>query len=250
VSQIEPASTGGDAVPKALEMEEMSEMSDDDYAHGASEDEAAPEDAIVFEEDLVEMDVMEASMTAFGSVNCGEFGASKSAVGSASVAGDADIERSVVGAISAESLSLTQGAALAMVVSGDAAVSQGGASVIVAKSVEIEKGAACCVVAGDASVARSWVGFMAARNAQISDDSRVIIDTRAGLIIGAFLFGGLGLLAVATYLGARRIAERMPHLPHLPHLPSMAQMPHVADLRRIAESPAVAAMIARLRHAS
>ncbi len=221
-------------------------MSDDDYAHGTGESEAAPDDAIVFEEDFVDVDVMEASMTAFGSVNCGEFGASKSAVGSASVAGDADIERSVVGAINAESVTLTQGAALAMVVSGDAAISQGGASVVVARSVEIETGAACCVIAGDASVARSWVGFMAARNAQISDDSRVIIDTRAGLIIGAFLFGGLGLLAVATYLGARRIAERMPHLPHLP---SMAQMPHLADLRKMADSPAVAAMIARMRHA-
>jgi hypothetical protein len=105
----------------------------------------------------------------------------------------------------------------------------------------------CCVVAGDASVARSWVGFMAARNAEISDDSRVIIDTRAGLIIGAFLLGGLGLLAVATYLGARRIAERMPHLPHLPHMP---QMPHLADLRRLPDLPAISAMVAKMRHAA
>jgi hypothetical protein len=133
-----------------------------------------------------------------------------------------------------------------MVVSGDVSISQGCSSIVVARSVDIDTGGACCVVAGDASVARSWVGFMAARNAQISDDSRVIIDTRAGLIIGAFLFGGLGLLAVATYLGARRIAERTPHLPHLPHLP---QMPHLAELRKLSESPAVAAMIARLRHA-
>jgi hypothetical protein len=235
--------------PVALEVKEMSQMSDDDYAHGTGEDEATPEDATVFEDEFVDVDVVEASMTAFGSVNCGEFGATKSAIASAEVAGDADITMSMVGAVSAESVSLKQGATFAMVASGDAAISQGCSSVIVAKSVDMETAGACMVVAGDASVARSWVGFMAARNAQFSDDSRVIIDTRAGLIIGAFLFGGLGLLAVATYLGARRIAERMPHLPHLPHMPHMRQMPQLAHLRKLQEMPAVAEMIAKLRHA-
>jgi hypothetical protein len=230
-----------------LEVKEMSLMSDDDYAHDTGETEAESDDTAVFEDEFVDVDIMEASMTAFGTVSCGEFGATQSAIASASVAGDADISSSLVGAVSAESATLRQGAALAMVVSGDAAISQGGASLIVAKSVEMETAGVCCVVAGDASVARSWVGFMAARNAEISDDSRVIIDTRAGLIIGAFLLGGLGLLAVATYLGARRIAERRPHLPHLPHMP---QMPHLADLRRLPDLPAISAMVAKMRHAA
>ncbi|HEY5483753.1 MAG TPA: hypothetical protein VIK31_08075 [Propionibacteriaceae bacterium] len=229
-------------------------MSDDDYAQGTGETEDAPDDFAPdeedFEDDFVDVDIMEASMTAFGTVSCDEFGATQSAIASASVAGDAEISSSLVGAISADSAGLRQGAAVAVVVSGDAALSQSATSLVVARSVEMETVGACCVIASDVTVARSWVGFMAARNAEISDDSRVIIDTRAGLIIGALLFGGLGLLAVATYLGARRIAERIPRLPHMPHLPQMPQMPHLADLPHLPDLPALGAMVARIRRAA
>ena len=229
-------------------------MSDDDYAHGTGETEApedfAADDAEEFDDDFVDVDIMEASMTAFGTVSCDEFGATQSAIASASVAWDAEISASIVGALSADSIGLRQGAAAAMVVSGDAAVSQSFSSVVVARSVEMESSGACCVVTGHATVARSWVGFMAARNAEISDDSRVIIDTRAGLIIGALLFGGLGLLAVATYMGARRIAERIPRLPNMPHLPQMPNMPHLADLPHMPDLSAVAAMVSKMRRAA
>ncbi len=221
-------------------------MSDDDYAHGTGDDDLAPEDD--FDDDAmmtaeVEVDIMEASMTAFGSVVCEEFGAKASAIASAAVSGEADISGSMVGAVSAENASLHRSIALATVASGDAAVSQSAACAIVARSVDVDTAGVCCMVTSEATVARSWVGFMAARNAELSDDSRVIIDTRAGLIIGALLFGGLGLLAVATYLGARKIAERIPHLPHLPHMPSLPEMPHMPEM------PRMAAMVARMRHA-
>jgi hypothetical protein len=246
----------------------MSQMSDEDYAHGMGEADEGPEgsnaeDEEMLEDDFVDVDIMEASMTAFGSVSCDEFSARASAIASAAVAGDAEISASVVAALTADSVALRQGGAMAMIVSGDAAVSQGGAQVIVARHVELESSGAGVLVAGDASVARSWVGFMAARNAEISDDSRVIIDTRAGLIIGGLLFGGLGLLAVAVYLGAHRISGRMPHLPRLPgmqgshgmhgHLhPQMhAHMhrPSLADLPKLPDMSAFTDMIAKLRNA-
>lgn len=234
--------------------------SDDEYTQGAEPGMAAPFDATdqsdedLYEDDFTDVDIMEASATAFGQVFCDEFGATGSAIASASVAGDAEITGSVIGALSADGVAMRQAAAMAMVVSGDVAVSQGGASLIVARHVEVETGGACCIVASEASVARSWVGLMAARNATISDDSRVIIDTRAGLIIGAFLFGGLGLLAAATYLGARRVADRMPHLPRLPHMGHMQRMaemhmPHLGNLPKMPDLSAMTEAIAKLRHA-
>lgn len=212
----------------------------------------SPEDETAFDGDFVDVDIMEATATVFGSVMCEEFSAQGSAIASASVAGDAEISASAIGAVSADTVAMRQAAATVMVVSGDVAVSQGGAALIVARQVEVETGGACCVVASEATVARSWVGFMAARNATISDDSRVIIDTRAGLIIGAFLFGGLGLLAVATFLGARRIADRMPRMPRMPHMPHMQdiRMPHMADLPKMPDLSGVTDLIAKLRRAS
>jgi hypothetical protein len=227
----------------------MDPMSDEESVQGTD---AMDEDE-TFADDFVDVDIMEASMTAFGSVSCDEFVATQSAMATVAVAGDAEIAGSVIGALSADGVALRQGGACAMLVDGDAAVSQGAAAVIVAQNVELESSGAGILVTGDATLARSWVGFMAARNAEISDDSRVIIDTRAGLIIGALLFGGLGLLAVATYLGARRIADRMPHLPHMPHMPQLPgnmRMPHVGDLHRLAGMPAFADMIAKIRGAA
>lgn len=213
-----------------------------------------PDDEEAFEDDFVDVDILEASTTAFGSVSCEELSATGSAIGNATVAGDAEITASLTGVLSADGVAMRQSAAAVMAVSGDAAISQGFASLIVARQVEIETGGACAVVTGEASVARSWVGFMAARNVDLSDDSRVIIDARAGLIIGALLFGGLGLLAVATYLGARRIASRMPHLPrlhHMGHMPRLGEMhiPHMGDMPKLPDLASVGEMIAKLRRA-
>jgi len=237
-------------------------MSDEDYAHGTGESDEEPggftaEDEAMRDDDFVDVDIMEASMTAFARVSCDEFSARGSAIASASVAGDAEISASVVAALTADSVALRQGGAVAVIVDADAALSQSAAQVVVARHVELESSGAGILVAGDAAVARSWVGFMAARNAEFSDDSRVIIDTRAGLIIGGLLFGGLGLLAVAVYLGARRISERMPHLPHLQamrgahgRLHPQMHLPSLADLPKIPEMPAFADMIAKMRHAA
>ena len=233
-------------------------MSDEDYAHGTGESDEEPdgftaEDEATFDDDFVDVDIMEASMTAFARVSCDEFSARGSAIASASVAGDAEISGSLVAALSADSVALRQGGAVALIVDADAALSQSAAQVIVARHVELESSGAGILVTGDAAVARSWVGFMAARNAEFSDDSRVIIDTRAGLIIGGLLFGGLGLLAVAVYLGARCNSERMPHLPHLRgmhgHAHPQMHLPSLADLPKMPDIPAFADMIAKLRNA-
>jgi hypothetical protein len=218
------------------------------------------EDFPMDEDDVLDVDTMEASMTAIGSVSAGELTATRSAIGSASVAGDVEISASVVGMLTAESVGVHQGVACMMMVDGDAAIEQGGAQLIVAQTAGLENGGVGILVANEVNAARSWVGVMAARNANISDDSRVIIDTRAALIIGGFLLGGMGLVACAVFLGARRIAQRMPHLPwagqrgrhghmvslphvQLPDLPKMPEFPKMPDLPQFGD------VVARFRRA-
>jgi hypothetical protein len=110
---------------------------------------------------------------------------------------------------------------------------------------------------------------MAARNASLSDDSRVVIDTRAALIIGGLLFGGLGLLGLGAFLAGRRIAEKIPHMPwsghghrhgahpghmaqmmrarmhEMPHVPQMPTLPKMPEIK--IDVPAIMEMIAKLR---
>jgi hypothetical protein len=153
---------------------------------------------------VVEVMAMHASMTAIGSVSAEEFEASQCAIGTASVDGDVSIDASAIGVLSANSVGIHQGMASVMVVDGDVSIDQGAAQFVVARTVGIEQGGVGTLIAGEANLARSWVGIMAARNATLSDDSRVIVGTRAALIIGAGLLGGLACVACALFMGARR----------------------------------------------
>jgi len=228
----------------------------------AAEDEFGMDD-----DDTIDVMTMSASMTALGSVNTEEFEATQCAIATALVEGDASVSASAIGALNASSAGIHQAVAGVMVVDGDVSIDQGGAGVIVAGSVGIEQGGVGTLIAGDATLARSWVGVMAARNATLSDDSRVIIDTRAALIIGGLLFGGLGLVAVAVYMAARRIATRIPHLPfagarhaaaaEAGHVAAMMRarmqglsIPHLSELRGLPDLSVVADAIGKLRRSA
>lgn len=205
------------------------------------------------EYDVVEVDVLEAKAAALASVSTVELAAKGSAIWKASVEGDAELSNSVVGVVNAGSVGLYRGAALVMVGDGESAIEQGFAEVVVSRAVGLNKSGAGVVVASDASLARSWVGVMAARNATLSGDSRVIIDAKAVLILAAALLGGFGLIALALmYLVPKR---RMHRLTHMPWVRRRGVVRNVADrfshfdprdLAKIADVPAVAAVMERL----
>jgi hypothetical protein len=156
------------------------------------------------EYDSLEVVAMNASMTAIGSVHTEEFEATQCAIGTASVDGDASIGASAIGALTADSVGVHQGFASLMIVDGDVSIDQGGAQLIVAQTVGIDQGAVGTLVAGEATLAHSWVGMMAARNVTLSEDSHVIVGTRAAFVIGAALLGGLAAVACALFFGERR----------------------------------------------
>jgi hypothetical protein len=148
---------------------------------------------------VIEVVAMHASMTAIGSVSAEEFEATQCAIGSASVDGDVSVSASAIGALSANSVGIHQGMTSVMVVDGDVSIDQGAAQFVMARTVGIEQGGVGTLIASEANLARSWVGVMAARNATLSDDSRVIVGTRAAIIIGAGLLGGLAAVALAVF---------------------------------------------------
>lgn len=235
------------------------ELESPPYPPGTEADAFAADGADTPDEDLEECEVfavemMEATATALGSVSAIEFAARQSAIGSADVGGDAEVSGSLVGVVNAGSVGLYQGAAVVILANEDAAIEQGATQVLVTRSADLERSGAGVIVTREAHIARSWVGVMAARNATLSEGSRVLVDARAALIIGALLFGGLGLLAMGVYLGARHVAARIPHLPWAghrhpahralptPHLPRV-QLP---DMARLADIPQLAGLIAKL----
>lgn len=220
--------------------------------------------------DVVEVDVLEAKGAALASVSTVELAAKGSAIGKATVEGDAEVSGSLVGMVSAGSVGLYRGAAMVMVGDGESAIEQGFADIVVTRAIGMNKSGAGVVVANDASVARSWVGVMAARNATLSADSRVIIDAKALMVLVLALLGGMGALAFIVFPRARGMMRRS-HMSwrHMPWarrhgfahdivkmMPDMAKrVPDIAkkvsdidlgDIARLAKAPVVAGVMSRM----
>lgn len=143
----------------------------------------------------------------------GTLNASTSAIGFARVDGDAQVRLSAVPLLVAKGdAEFRQAYASAFIAGGTVSVSQGGAPMIAGRSVSVERGAGVAVVAGEATVRRGLIGVLLAKDARLSEDSRVLLSTKAALIIALALLGGFGLVAAGLVLGAKRIAEWRPDL--------------------------------------
>jgi hypothetical protein len=196
------------------------------------------------------LEELHANMTAIGSAEAATLVASQSALGNVSVEGDAEVSASAVGGLSTiGSAAVRQSIVGAIMSDGEASLSQGMAPLIMAKRVDMSTSGACVVAADDVSVTKSWIGLMAARNATLSEDSRVVIDWRAALIIGALLMGGFAIVAVGVFLAGRRIADALGRATD--KLPDLHNLPHMPDLSHLqADLPAIIARIAKMRRAA
>lgn len=180
---------------------------------------------------------VQANLSAMGSVLAGSFSATGSAIGVASVDGDATITASLAPAVVARGNTTVQQSYVSAVIvggGGDTKMHQAFAPIIVGKTMDMSQSGGCAVVAGEADVKNSWVGIVLAPRATISEDSHVIISTKPALIIAAALFGGLGLIAVAVTFGVRRIMHWRPTI-SIPSLPALSSLPPLPDLATLQE---------------
>jgi hypothetical protein len=190
-------------------------MTPDEKTMGVAEDIEAPAAGPLM------IDAMQTSMTALGSVETGSLSVTQSAIGSANVGADADVSMSAVGVLSAKGgATVKQGAAASVMAEGDATVSQGAAGVVIGDRVTLER----------------------SRNTTLSEDSRVVFDWKAALILAAVLAGFAGIAALLGFLlvrkgirTARELSSRLPHLPEMPHMPELPAWVHALErIRRSA----------------
>ncbi|HEY5541412.1 MAG TPA: hypothetical protein VIL41_08165 [Coriobacteriia bacterium] len=170
---------------------------------------------------------IQANFSAIGTVDATSLSATGSVIGVASIDGDATITASVTPALLTRGDTTVQQSYVSAVIvggGGDTRVHQAFAPIIVGKTMDLTQAGGAVLVTGEADVKRSWVGIVIAPKATISEDSRVLISTKAALIIAAALFGGLGLVALAVTLGVRRVMSWRPSisLPSMPSLPDLS----------------------------
>ena len=155
------------------------------------------------------VDSLTASTSAIGAATVGELDASTSLIGGISASGDVEIAASAVGIIAAkQNVDFRQGWVNNVFSAGNVSVSQGGNGFMLGRSATLENAGSVAVVAGDAKVNRGWIGLLLAGKTEVSEDSHVIIGTKAALIIAAALLGGLGLVAIALLYGSGKVAKQ------------------------------------------
>ena len=141
---------------------------------------------------------LQASLSAIGTVHTEQFEAVGSAVGFASVDGDATITASASPIVHAKGdIHVRQAYTSAVVAGGTVDMSQSLAPIIVGKKLSVNQGGG-------------------------------VLSTAGALIIAAALLGGFAIVAAVMVIGARRILSWRPavHMPdvHVPAMPDFAAM--------------------------
>ena len=171
-----------------------------------------------------EPEMMQANLSAIATAQTGSLEAVGSAVGFANVSGDATLTASATPIVYAKgNVSIRQSYTSAVLAGGDMDISQAGAPLIVGKKLSVQQGGALVMLSGESAVTNGFVGILLTPQANIAEDSRVLIGTKAALIIAAALLGGFGLVAVVMVLGVRRVMSWRPQI-NVPQLPTIANL--------------------------
>jgi hypothetical protein len=169
-------------------------------------------------------ETLQANLSAIATAQTGSLEAVGSAVGFANVSGDATLTASASPIVySKGNISVRQSYTSAVLAGGDMDITQAGAPLIIGKQLSVRQGGALVMLTGESTVSNGFVGVLLSPKATISDESRVLISTKAALIIAAALLGGFGLVALVMVLGVRRVMAWRPQI-SVPQLPSMAEI--------------------------
>ena len=199
--------------------EEMMGMKAEEAESMTAPDVAAPHLAA-----HVEAPALKASLSAIASADTVDLETTASAIGLAQVSGDAHVSTSYVGIMHAkQGGTFQQGYASAVIFGGDTTVRQAGAPIIVGRTMSIEQGGGGVLIGSDVKVSHGFVGVVVSGRSEISDDSRVLIGTKAAIIIAAAILGGFAVVAVVLAMGTKQIADwgRSFRKPDLPSRPDM-----------------------------
>jgi hypothetical protein len=170
----------------------------------------------------LESESLQANLSAIATARADSLEAVGSAVGFANVSGDATITASAAPVVYAKgNISVRQSYTSAVLAGGDMDISQAGAPLIIGKQLNVDQGGALVMLSGESSVSNGFVGVLLSPKATVSDDSRVLVSTKAALIIAAALLGGFGLVALVMVLGVRRVMTWRPQIT-VPPMPSIA----------------------------
>lgn len=160
------------------------------------------------------------SLSAIASAKTVSLDASGSAVGLATVDGDATASLSAIGIMAAKgNATMRQSYASAFVAGDELSLSQSAAAMAGARTISFERSAAVASVAAETSVRGGFVGLVISGRTDISEDAKVLLTGRAVLIIALALLGGFGLVALALAYGAQRVSAWRPSI----SLPSWAR---------------------------
>ncbi len=170
-------------------------------------------------------ETLQANLSAIATAQTGSLEAVGSAVGFANVTGDATLTASAAPIVySKGNISVRQSYTSAVLAGGDMEINQAGAPLIIGKQLNVQQGGALVMLTGESNVQNGFVGVLLSPKATVSEDSRVLIGTKAALIIAAALLGGFGLVALVMVLGVRRVMSWRPQI-------SVPQLPSVADIQ-------------------
>jgi hypothetical protein len=170
----------------------------------------------------LESEMLQANLSAIATAQVGSLEAVGSAIGFANVTGDATVTASAAPIVYAKgNVSVRQCYTSAVLAGGDMEISQAGAPLIIGKQLDVQQGGALVMLSGESTVTNGFVGVLLTPKATVAEDSRVLIGTKAALIIAAALLGGFGLVAVVMVLGVRRVMSWRPQI-SVPQLPSIA----------------------------
>jgi hypothetical protein len=172
----------------------------------------------------LEAETLQANLSAIATAQTGSLEAVGSAVGFANVSGDATLTASASPIVySKGNISVRQSYTSAVLAGGDMDITQAGAPLIIGKQLNVQQGGALVMLTGESTVTNGFVGVLLSPKATISEESRVLIGTKAALIIAAALLGGFGLVALVMVLGVRRVMTWRPQIT-VPQLPSVADI--------------------------
>jgi hypothetical protein len=153
----------------------------------------------------IEADIAEISSSAVMRVSAEEAAIASSAVGLVTAQGDVTMQAAAAAVIIASGdVTLDKGGANAVIAGHDIAIERGvGSTFIAGNDIRINQGGGGLFVASKIKVKRGFVGVLLAREATVSEDSRVILDRTSAAWFGGLL-GAVLVLGFGVLFGARR----------------------------------------------